>query len=89
MTGDKRIVKQKFSISGMGCSACVARVEKAVSALSGIESVSVSLIENSMICEFDESRLSSEAIVNAVVDAGYGAEILEEEKPQEPKKKQN
>lgn len=81
-------MKQKFNVNGMGCSACVARVERAVNALSGINSVSVSLIENSMMCDFDEKKLSIEEIIKAVVDAGYGAEVVSEEKPVEkPKKK--
>lgn len=81
-------MKQKFNVNGMGCSACVARVERAVNALSGINSVSVSLIENSMMCDFDEKKLSIEEIIKAVVDAGYGAEVVSEEKTVEkPKKK--
>ena len=37
-----------FKIKGMSCAACSARVEKAVSALQGVESVSVNLLTNSM-----------------------------------------
>lgn len=79
-------MKQKFSVNGMGCSACVARVEKAVKALEGITSVNVSLIENSMVCEFDETVITSEQIVSAVTDAGYEASPLSEEKKEEEKK---
>ena len=80
-------MKQKFEVTGMGCSACVARVEKAVKALSGIGTVSVSLIDNSMVCEFDEKSLAAEDIVKAVEDAGYGASLAQEEKDEKPKKK--
>ena len=61
---------QKFSVTGMTCAACSARVEKAVLAVPGVSSCAVSLLTNSMGVEgsFDDS-----AIINAVVAAGYGA----------------
>ncbi len=70
--------KNKFDISGMNCAACVANVEKAVQMLPGIQSVSVSLLTNSMTAEFDETKISSEAIVNAVQKAGYNATLHQE-----------
>lgn len=45
--------KLKFNVSGMSCAACSARVEKVVGALDGVKSVSVSLLTNSMVVEFD------------------------------------
>ena len=60
----------KFDITGMSCSACVARVEKAVSALEGVESCSVSLLTNSMLVE---GTLDASKIISAVSEAGYGA----------------
>lgn len=62
----------KYNITGMSCSACQAHVEKAVSKVPGVESVSVSLLTNSMGVE---GSASSEAIVKAVEDAGYGAVV--------------
>ena len=62
----------KYNITGMSCSACQAHVEKAVSKVPGVESVSVSLLTNSMGVE---GSANSEAIVKAVEDAGYGAAI--------------
>ena len=44
-------MKTKFEISGMSCAACSARVEKAVSALDGVEKCSVNLLTNSMTTE--------------------------------------
>ena len=69
-------MKNKFAVSGMTCSACSARVEKAVSKLSGIQNVSVNLLTNSMTAEYDDS-ISSEDIINAVREAGYGANLYE------------
>lgn len=62
----------KYNIIGMSCAACQAHVEKAVSKVPGVESVSVSLLTNSMGVE---GSASSEAIVKAVEDAGYGAVV--------------
>lgn len=62
----------KYNITGMSCAACQAHVEKAVSKVPGVDSVSVSLLTNSMGVE---GSASSEAIVKAVEDAGYGAVV--------------
>ena len=59
-----------YDISGMSCAACSARVEKAVSALPGIESCSVNLLTNSMAVE---GSVSDNDIIAAVTAAGYGA----------------
>lgn len=62
-----------FKIKGMSCAACSARVEKAVSSLQGIDSVSVSLLTNSMQVE---GSATEKEIINAVGKAGYGAKVL-------------
>jgi len=56
----------------MGCAACQARVEKAVSAVEGVTSCSVSLLTNSMGVE---GTASPEAVIKAVEAAGYGASL--------------
>ena len=63
---------RQFEISGMSCAACSARVEKAVSAIEGIEKCSVNLLTNSMVVE---GSATDEAIINSVVNAGYGASV--------------
>ena len=63
----------QYNVTGMSCAACVARVEKAVSKIDGVNSCSVSLLTNSM--NVDGSADSS-AIINAVQNAGYGASLL-------------
>ncbi len=67
--------EDKFNVTGMTCSACSARVEKAVCKLDGIGQVTVNLLTNSMKAEYDENVLSAENIIEAVEKAGYGAEI--------------
>ena len=64
---------EKFQVTGMTCAACVAHVEKAVSALKGVQEVSVSLLTNSMMVSWDEAQDSPGSICKAVSDAGYGA----------------
>ncbi|MBQ3242093.1 MAG: heavy-metal-associated domain-containing protein, partial [Oscillospiraceae bacterium] len=48
-------MKQKFNVTGMTCSACSAHVEKSVAKLSGVSSVEVSLLTNSMQVTYDEA----------------------------------
>lgn len=64
-----------FDISGMSCAACVAHVEKSVRKLSGIESVDVQLLTNSMTVHYDEAKLDAKAIEASVEAAGYGAKV--------------
>jgi Cu2+-exporting ATPase len=68
----RRITMDQYNVTGMSCAACQARVEKAVSALPGVESCAVSLLTNSMGVE---GTASPEAIIKAVTDAGYGASL--------------
>lgn len=61
---------EQYTVTGMSCAACSARVEKAVSAVPGVTSCSVSLLTNSMGVE---GTATSDQIIAAVVEAGYGA----------------
>lgn len=67
--------EQAFIVSGMSCAACSARVEKVVAALPGTQAVQVNLLTRSMKVSYDESRLSAAAIMAAVEQAGYGAQL--------------
>ena len=71
------MVKIKFDIQGMTCSSCSSHVEKAVKKLGGIHNVNVNLLSNNMIVEYDESILDNDKIINAVIEAGYGASLQE------------
>ena len=66
---------EKFDVTGMTCASCVAHVEKSVGKLTGIKSVNVNLLTNSMSVNFDEQSLTTPAIVNAVEEAGYEAHV--------------
>ncbi len=63
---------EQYSVTGMSCAACQARVEKAVNAVAGVDSCAVSLLTNSMGVE---GSASPEDIIKAVESAGYGASL--------------
>jgi len=63
---------KQYCVTGMSCAACAARVEKAVSAVPGVTSVSVSLLTNGMGVE---GTAADGEIIRAVQDAGYGASV--------------
>lgn len=65
--------KGKYNVTGMTCSACSSRVEKCVSRLEGVQNVSVNLLTNSMVVEYEESVLGESEVVEAVEKAGYKA----------------
>ena len=73
---------KQYTVTGMNCAACSARVEKAVLKVEGVTSCSVSLLTNSMAVEGTASPAS---IIKAVKDAGYGAK----EKGNEAEKRSN
>ena len=69
------MIKETYDITGMSCSACSARVEKAVAKVVGAENVSVNLLTNSMQVKYDEMKTSGANIIDAVINAGYGASL--------------
>ncbi len=64
-------MKQKFTVTGMSCAACSARVEKAVSAVAN--EVSVNLLAGTMTADYD---CDTKDIINAVKKSGYGCEVF-------------
>ena len=70
---------EQYTVTGMSCAACTARVEKAVSGVKGVTSCSVSLLTNSMGVE---GTASAEEIIAAVRDAGYEATPKKKNKDQ-------
>ena len=63
---------EQYTVTGMSCAACSARVEKAVSGVKGVTACSVSLLTNSMGVE---GSASADEIIAAVQEAGYGAAL--------------
>lgn len=71
---------KQYHVTGMSCAACSARVEKAVNAVEGVKSCSVSLLTNSMGVE---GEVAEEKIIEAVKAAGYGASLKGEKEKKE------
>lgn len=70
---------KKYDVTGMTCAACSAAVERSVKEIPGVKSVTVNLLTNSMRVKYDEKQVSDADIINAVIDAGYGASLKSEQ----------
>lgn len=69
-------MNQKFNVTGMTCSACSANVEKSVKKVTGVQSVNVNLLSNSMVVDYEAEITDNSQIIQAVVDAGYHASLF-------------
>ena len=69
--------KQKFTVKGMNCAACSATVERVVKAIDGVEKADVNLLAGTLVCEYDQTATSNEAIMQAVNKAGYSASLFD------------
>ena len=65
--------KEKYNVTGMNCAACQANVTRCVQKLDGVEEVNVNLLSGQMTVDYDETKLDSAAIAQAVEGIGYGA----------------
>ena len=66
-------VKQEFAIGGMSCGGCVKSVTRAVSQLTGVRAVDVSLEKKAATIEYDGTAIEPAAIVAAIEAAGFEA----------------
>jgi len=66
-------VKQEFAIDGMSCGGCVKSVTRAVSQLTGVRAVDVSLEKKAATIEYDGTAIEPAAIVAAIEAAGFEA----------------
>lgn len=71
-------MQEKFSVTGMTCSACSSGIERAVRRLNGVKSADVSLMGESMSVEYDEALVTVETIIQTVQGLGYGATKYDE-----------
>ena len=69
--GDMRVT-EKYAISGMNCSACSNHIERDLSALRGVVRVSINLLTNSMVIEYDSNSLNATTIIQAVRNSEIG-----------------
>ena len=68
-------MKEQFNVEGMTCAACQSNVEKCVLKLEGVHTANVSLLSNSMKVDFDETKISQDAIASAIEAIGYKAYV--------------
>ncbi|MBQ7368468.1 MAG: heavy metal translocating P-type ATPase [Clostridia bacterium] len=71
-------MKQKFSVSGMSCTACSSGIERAVRRLEGVTQADVSLMGEVMTVDYDETVLTKEIIFDTVIKLGYGISDYDE-----------
>ena len=76
--GKAIFMKERYHVTGMSCSACSSHVEKAVNKLENVEKASVNLLTETMDVTYDETKITSAEIIDAVVKAGYGASVMTE-----------
>ena len=77
-------MKLKFTVTGMTCAACSARVEKVTKSVPGVQSAEVNLLAGKMTAEVADASVA-DGIIRAVKDAGYGAAAQGENKKQPEK----
>ena len=71
-------IKRTFPVEGLGCAACVARVEGAIKAVEGVKECNVSLASNTAQVEYDNAVTNAAQLRKAVIAAGYDI-IVEED----------
>lgn len=69
-------MKQEFSIKGMSCKHCAARVEEGIISLAGIQKVKINLKKENGVVKFDESQVSAQQIADKITEVGYNAEVI-------------
>ncbi|MBO0441988.1 copper chaperone CopZ [Vagococcus fluvialis] len=71
-------MKQKIKIDGMSCNHCVAKVEKAVSELDGVDKIKVKLkdAEAEAKVKFDETKIPLDKVLEIITDLGYDASSI-------------
>lgn len=69
-------MKQEFSVKGMSCNHCVARIEEAVGRISGVKKVKVQLKKEKAVVKFDEANVQATEICQVINELGYQAEVI-------------
>ncbi|MDH6365295.1 copper chaperone [Enterococcus sp. PF1-24] len=69
-------MKQTFSIKGMSCQHCVARVEEGIKSLAGIQKVKINLKKENGVVKFDESQVTPQQIAEKITETGFTAEVM-------------
>jgi copper chaperone CopZ len=68
-----QMIKKVFRITDMHCSNCAIRIESLEDELDGVKTIAASYQKGQMVVEYDETKVSDEAIIAAVQKKGYTA----------------
>lgn len=77
------MIHKEFTVEGMHCAGCAARVERAVRSMPGVSSVNVNLVERKLFAEFDEQAVSPGEIETMVGELGFRTSVVEGEQTEE------
>ncbi|EOH86179.1 copper-binding protein [Enterococcus villorum] len=69
-------MKQEFSIKGMSCNHCVARIEETLNHLEGVKKATVNLKKETGKIKFDETKIQATKICQVINELGYQAEVI-------------
>ena len=72
-----KTIRRNFPVQGMGCAACVARVQGTIKNLQGVQECNVSLASNTAQVDFDPKSITAADIKKAVQDAGYDLIVVD------------
>ena len=72
-------MQEKFTVTGMSCSACATGIERTLRKANGVEKADVSLMGESMLVEYDPKKITRKEIMDSVVALGYGVALFSEE----------
>ncbi len=75
------ILESSLKIEGMTCASCVARIEKALGKVAGVQTAAINLATEKARVDYDPALTSEGALITAIEKAGYSVEILEKEAP--------
>jgi len=71
-------------ITGMTCANCALNIERGVKKLEGVQKVNVNFAAEQATISFDPKQLQIQGIVQKIIDSGYGATVLQQQKPNSP-----
>lgn len=72
-TTDTTAQRQVFAVEGMTCEGCVGRVAEVLEGLPGVEAVRVSLADKQAVVEGPPDKVTEQAVITAIEEAGYEA----------------
>ena len=83
--------KELFPVTGLGCAACAARVNKVLNSCDGVEEANVNYASATALVTYDTDKCTPEALRKAVEDAGYGliTDVEDEEEAAEAERLPN